>query len=173
MTRDATFPFTQERHELGTARSGAAVALAPMTPVAAERLAPAIARTGPWAHYGFSAETLRGQFLAAGDGAIRYQLVIDATPAGVVVIRSPWLAGPYLQMLAVLPEHQSGGVGSLILGWYEARARSEKQRNLWLCVTGINAAARRFYGRHGYGLVATLPDLIRDGDGELLMRKRL
>jgi len=94
MTRDATSPFTHERHELGTARSGAAVALAPMTAVAADRLAPAIACIGPWAHYGFSAETLRGQFLAAGDGAIRYQLVIDATPAGVVMIRRSPKCGP-------------------------------------------------------------------------------
>ena len=36
-----------------------------------------------------------------------------------------------------------------------------------------NVAAHRFYRRHGFESVATLASLLRDGDDELLMRKRL
>ena len=82
------------------------------------------------------------------------------------------MSGPYLQMLAILPAHQNQGIGSRILGWFEEEAR-EHFRNLWLCVSGFNFDAQRFYQAHGYALVATLDGLMRDGDAELLMRKRI
>ncbi len=92
--------------------------------------------------------------------------------AGAVVIVCPWLAGPYLQMLAVLPPFQNLGIGAAILAWYEAEARGHF-RNLWLCMSGFNANAQRFYLAHGYERAAIIPELMRAGDDELLMRKRL
>ena len=91
----------------------------------------------------------------------------------MVIIRSPWLAGPYLQLLAVLPMLQGSGTGSAILTWYEATAMAARMRNAWLCVSGFNVDAQRFYERYGYQLAGRLPDLMRDGDDELLMRKNL
>jgi diamine N-acetyltransferase len=82
------------------------------------------------------------------------------------------LAGPYLQMLAIQPSHQKHGIGARILAWLEAEARPEF-RNVWLCVSGFNVDAQRFYAAHGYTEVATLDGLMREGDDELLMRKRL
>src|SRR5262249_3711817 len=83
----------------------------------------------------------------------------------------PWLAGPYLQMLAVLPTHQNHGIGGRLLAWFEDEARLHF-RNLWLCVSAFNIDAQRFYARHGYVHLATLHDLMRAGDGELRLRKR-
>ena len=93
--------------------------------------------------------------------------------AGGMIIRDPWLVGPYLQTIAVLPVFQSSGIGGLMLDWFEARARLARQRNIWLCVSAFNSAAQKFYLAHGWEHIADLPDLIREGDGELLMRKRL
>ena len=59
-----------------------------------------------------------------------------------------------------------------LAGWFEAEARGHF-RNLWLCVSGFNTDAQRLYRAHGFERVATLDGLVREGDDELLMRKRL
>lgn len=169
----STYPFTEESHAVGATGDGRALVLLPMTPAAATVLAPAIASIGPWAHYNFAPADLEASLLVTGDGAIRYQLTCDGVPAGVVIIRSPWLAGPYLQILAVLPALQGTGTGTAVLKWYETTAMAARMRNVWLCVSGFNVDAQRFYERYGYTLIGHLPDLMRDGDDELLMRKNL
>lgn len=168
-----TYPFTPESHVAGGDRQGRPVVLAPMTEVAADTLAPAIVAVGPWAHYGFLAAAMRTSLLATGDGAIRYEIRCGGDCAGAAAIRSPWLAGPYLQLLAILPEFRGCGVGKVVLDWYEATARSVGTRNLWLCVSGFNRDAQRLYRREGYHPATILPDLMRSGDDELLMRKLL
>lgn len=173
MTRSVTHPFDCERFYLAPLRTGAQLSLAPMTVAAAAVLGPAVAAIGPWAHYGFPATRLTEQLAKTSDGAVRYQVLADGGVVGAVLIRSPWLAGPYLQMLALLPAIQGQGGGAAILDWYEHTARVGEVRSVWLCVTGANTDAQRFYKRHGYALAGTLPDLMRDGDDELLMRKRL
>jgi hypothetical protein len=40
-------------------------------------------------------------------------------------------------------------------------------------VSAFNPGAQRLYRAHGFEQVAALGDLVRDGDDELLMRKRL
>ena len=169
----ATHPFTPQTHAIGNARDGRALVLAPMTPAAAAVLAPDIVTFGPWAHYGYKAETIERRFNTTGDGSVCYALHCGAVPAGVVIVCSPWLVGPYLQMLAVLPVCQGQAVGAAVLAWYEETARRGTLRNVWLCVSGFNTNAQRFYERHGYALAGRLPDLLRDGEDELLMRKRL
>ncbi len=98
---------------------------------------------------------------------------MGADLAGGMIIRDPWLVGPYLQTIALLPSHQSRGIGRLMLGWFEARAALAGHRNIWLCVSAFNVEAQTFYQSHGWSHAAELADLIRDGDGEMLMRKRL
>ena len=169
----ATDPFTRIPHIIGGDAIGNTLRLLPMTTVLAALLAPAIAAIGPWAHYGATEDTLSARLCTADDGAVSYAIECGGTPAGVVIIRSPWLAGPYLQMLAILPAFQGRSIGAAVLSWYEAAAQSAHQRQVWLCVSSFNVHAQRFYQRHGYTLTTTLPDLMRDGDDEMLMRKRL
>jgi ribosomal protein S18 acetylase RimI-like enzyme len=165
-------PFRSNRYEIGTSRDGRALTLRPMTGAAADVLAPQVTAIGPWAHYGLEPSRISAAFKSRDDGAARYQIECGADLAGAVVILSPWMAGPYLQMLAVLPAHQSRGIGARFLGWYEAEARGHF-RNLWLCVSAYNTEAQRLYRAHGFERVATLEALLREGDDEVLMRKRL
>jgi diamine N-acetyltransferase len=165
-------PFRSERYQIGASRDGRAVQLQWMTASAADELGPKTAAIGPWAHYGSDARSITAAFKSRGDGAECYQVTCGVDLAGAVVVCCPWLAGPYLQLLAVLPAHQNRGIGATILGWFEAEAR-DHYRNLWLCVSAFNVAAYRFYRSHGFERVATLAGLLRDGDDELLMRKRL
>jgi ribosomal protein S18 acetylase RimI-like enzyme len=163
-------PYRAERYEIGAARDGRPLVLQPMAGAAADRLGEAIARIGPWAHYAIPgaalAESLKSQVAAS------YEIECAGESAGAVVIRPQWLVGPYMQMLAVLPAFQGQGIGSRMVAWFEAEARL-KGRSAWLCVSAFNPGAQRLYRAHGFELVAPLGDLVRDGDDELLMRKRL
>ena len=169
---DPLRPFRPERYQLGPSADGQPLTLAPMTPAGADVLGPQVAAIGPWAHYGFDAARITAAFKGSGDGGNRYQIECGADLAGAVIIFNPWLAGPYLQLFAVLPAHQKRGIGARVLTWLEAEARGHF-RNLWLCVSGFNTDAQRLYRQHGFEHVATLDGLVRDGDDELLMRKRL
>jgi GNAT superfamily N-acetyltransferase len=91
--------------------------------------------------------------------------------AGVVSVRHPWLKGPYLELLALLPEAQNQGIGSRIIAWFESTALSHGSRNLWVCASSFNARAVRFYERHGFARAVTLPGLVADGYDEVLLRK--
>jgi ribosomal protein S18 acetylase RimI-like enzyme len=165
-------PFRSDRYEIGASRDGHTLTLQPMTTSAAELLGPQTAAIGPWAHYGSNAGSMTVALKRNDDGAIRYQVRCGTDLAGAVVVYCPWLAGPYLQLLAVMPAHQNRGIGASVLSWLESEARC-RYRNLWLCVSAFNVDAQRFYRAHGFERVATLQGLLRDGDDELLMRKRL
>lgn len=169
---DPDRPFRPRRYQLQPAQDGRPLTLAPFTPEAADLLGPAVAAIGPWAHYRLDGQKIAAAFKSPSESTARYQLACGGEPAGAVVIVCPWLAGPYLQMLAVLPPFQKLGIGAAILDWYEAEARGHF-RNLWLCVSGFNVNAQRFYLAHGYERAATIPELMQAGDDELLMRKRL
>lgn len=165
-------PFLAEGYQLLPLRDGRALALGQFSAGSADVLGPATAAIGPWAHYGFNGSKIAANFTSRSEGVKRFQIECAGELAGAIIVVSPWLAGPYLQMLAILPPFQNMGVGARILAWFEAEARGHF-RNLWLCVSGFNDNAQRFYQTHGYQRVATLDDLMRDGDAELLMRKRL
>ena len=112
------------------------------------------------------------RFLASSDGGVsRYLVEIGGKQAGAVSVRYPWLKGPYLELLAILPAYQGAGVGSAILGWFEQEAIRLRARNLFVCASSFNARALRFYGRHGFQPAATLHGLVADGYDEILLRK--
>jgi ribosomal protein S18 acetylase RimI-like enzyme len=46
-------------------------------------------------------------------------------------------------------------------------------RYVWIMVSDFNLPARAFYRRQGYEEVAPIPDVVKDGMGEVLIRKRL
>ena len=74
-----------------------------------------------------------------------------AHEAGVVSVRDPWLKGPYLELLALLPSvakpghrQRASSPGS------NARRSRHQARNLWVCASSFNTRALRFYERHGF-----------------------
>jgi ribosomal protein S18 acetylase RimI-like enzyme len=78
----------------------------------------------------------------------------------------------YLRLLLVANEARSTGIGSELLTAAEASAR-EQANHLYLLATTDNSGARRFYERHGYRLVGTLPGLVRPDLDEALYHKSL
>jgi diamine N-acetyltransferase len=148
------------------------VTLAAMTPEYAAFLSPAIAAIEPWSRISYPAASFE-VFLTGEDPALsRHAIRVGEETAGVIAIRKPWLRGPYLQLLALLPPFQGQGVGAMLLRYFERQANPH-DRWAWLCYSSFNSRAGTFYARLGYEEVAVLPDLIIDGTAEILMRKRI
>ncbi len=103
----------------------------------------------------------------------RFEVLADDALAGIVTIQDPFLHGPYLQLLAILPEFQGQSLGLRLLQWMESEARRAEARQLWLCVSTFNTRARAFYERFGFEAVAVLDKLSTEASDELFMRKRL
>ncbi len=148
------------------------VKLQPMTAERAEPLGLAVASIEPWAQIHYPASHMTSFFMAEDPALSRHVVLIGDEPAGVIAIRSPWLHGPYLQLLAVLPPFQNQGYGAILLDWFETCAQPHN-RWLWLCHSSFNRRAGAFYSRHGFEVVTALTDLLVDGGDEILMRKRV
>ncbi|MBL8566875.1 MAG: GNAT family N-acetyltransferase [Hyphomicrobiaceae bacterium] len=137
------------------------------------RLADRLAAMDPWHRYGFSSERLV-RFLSAPAPDARRLLMIDGERhAGVAVVRTGWLAGSYLNFLAVMPEDQGRGIGEAFLAWLAEEGHRLGERNQFVAASAFNAAALAFYERHGFTPVAELPGLISDEETEILLRRRL
>jgi diamine N-acetyltransferase len=142
----------------------------PIEPATAEIFGAALASMDPWRTLGMSASALTGLLLEPDHHLRCEAMFMDGAPAGVVALRHPWLYGPYVALLAVLPDWQGRGIGSVILRRIEEEM---KPKNVWVCVSSFNRAAERFYIRNGFEHVGPLPGLLRPQFDELLMRKRL
>ncbi len=160
-----SLPFSAGRIDLQRARLG------PLDPACCLSLAQAIVAIPPWSAMNYPADAMARFLASSGDGAYRYRVEAGGELAGAVLIRQPWLKGPYLELLALLPPFQSLGIGAEILDWFEREALRAEARNLWVCASGFNQRALRFYQRHGFRETVALPGLVGDGYTEILLRK--
>jgi ribosomal protein S18 acetylase RimI-like enzyme len=147
--------------------------LRPLGPEVCGSLAREIVAMPPWSVMGYPAAAMTRFLSSADGGARRYLIAVGGKAAGAASIRYPWLRGPYLELLALLPEFQNRGIGAALLAWFEREALRDEARNLWVCASRLNARGLRFYRRHGFKEAATLHDLLADGFDEILLRKFL
>jgi GNAT superfamily N-acetyltransferase len=134
-------------------------------------LAAGIVAMEPWSVMTHPADKLAAFLASPGGGVARYVVSVNGEESGVVAVRYPWLKGPYLELLALLPPEQNQGLGSSIMAWFESAGLKHGARNLWVCASSFNARALRFYERQGFTRAATLPGLVADGYDEILLRK--
>jgi len=134
-------------------------------------LAATIVAMEPWSVMSYPAERL-AEFLASPDGGVTRCLIeVGGETAGVISVRYPWLKGPYLELLALLPPFQRKGIGRMLLARFESEAVSRGARNLFVCASSFNEKALRFYRRDGFQDAAVLPGLVAEGYDEILLRK--
>lgn len=150
-----------------------AIELTVLAPFEAGQAGVLCASMDPWARYRTTAAELTGFFSRPEPGAPRFAIRLNGQFEGVLVLKSNWLAGPYIQTLAIARLVQGRGAGSQILAWIDAEARAAGNRNVWVAASDFNASALRFYERHGFQKVADIPGLLRDDRDEVLLRKRL
>jgi len=147
------------------------VRLVALEPAVAPKLAEAIVAMPPWSAMSYPADAMARFLAASGDGTSRFLIEVDGADAGAVAVRHPWLKGPYLELLALLPPFQRRGIGAGIMSWFEQAGRGLGARNLWVCASSFNDGALRFYQRHGFRPAATLPGLVAESYNEILLRK--
>lgn len=146
--------------------------LLPVTEGLAEALSVSLAQMDPWRTLGYRPTALHRYLTRPDPGLGRRAVFVDGELGGVLCVRHPWLCGPFLELLAVLPDFQGKGTGAELLKWLEAEAGALAP-NVWTTVSSFNPEAQRFYHRHGFETVARLEGLILSGLDEILMRKRL
>lgn len=129
-----------------------------------------LASSEPWLTLGYVAADWRR--LLGGPLANRDAWVIDVDgrARGVAIVRRGFLAGDYLELLAVDARTRGRGFGARLLAHCEADVFA-RTRNFFVCVSDFNADARRFYRRHGYVQVGRLDELLIAGSAEILLRK--
>lgn len=134
----------------------------------AESIAAACVTFDPYLSLGYRAETLAA-YLTRPDPALTRQAILqDGKLAGVLALRKPWLRGPLIEMLALLPEAQGKGLGSQIL----ERCKTEAGKNLWATVSAFHQPARRFYAKAGFAEICALPGIVAEDQEEILLRWR-
>jgi ribosomal-protein-alanine N-acetyltransferase len=102
-------------------------------------------------------------------GVVRYKAVRDHQMVGFIagdVRRSEGVA--WIATIAVLPEYQGQGIGSLLLETCEAHIPLKRIR---LCVRPTNDGAIRLYARSGYVNVGEWTKYYQDGESALVMEK--
>lgn len=125
----------------------------------------------PWVGLGYQAAGL-SSFLgrSAAEGQVRVARAgARGAVQGVLVLQPGVLLGSFVALLAVRPEAAGRGVGRMLI--QQAKAETFAHRR-WLFVSADsgNRSALAFYRKLGFQRVAKLPDLVRDGRTEILLR---
>ena len=126
----------------------------------------------PWRGLGFSAEAL-GRFLrrSARGGQVWVATAGARGPVlGLLVLQPGVLLGNFVALLAVRPEVSGRGIGRHLMIHVETKTFA-KHRWFFVSADIANAGALRFYRKLGFKRVGRLPDLIRAGRTEILLRK--
>jgi ribosomal protein S18 acetylase RimI-like enzyme len=126
----------------------------------------------PWRGLGYVAAAL-GRYLARKARTRSVWIARTAVKGptlGVAVVDDGVLLGAFIALLAVRPEASGQGLGRLLVERLAAHT-SATRRWLYVSCDGNNLRALRFYRKLGFSRVGRLPDLIRPGRTEILLRK--
>jgi GNAT superfamily N-acetyltransferase len=138
----------------------------------ADLFARILVQMDPWLTLGYTRTALRDYLQREDPGLHRFAFDCAGELAGTLCVRYPWLLGPYVELLAILPAGQGRGLGREVLGWLEQEVLPAS-RNLWALVSAFNKRARGFYRLCGFVEVVELPDMVKKGFNEVLLRKPL
>lgn len=122
----------------------------------------------PWRRLGVGPEACRRTITHPGRQA--HGAWIDGAFAGFIVLNFEGPFTGYVQLVGVAPERRGQGVGRALMALAE-RIAFARGPNLFLCVSGFNTSAQRFYARLGFEQVGRLRDYLVAGEDELLLRK--
>lgn len=147
--------------------------LLPLQETQAIWLAQQLVTMTPWQDLAYQAPTLQRYLLSSQSDFESLCLWVDKQPAGVICLRSPWLRGTLLELLAILPDFQQQGWGRWLMQWLRESAKSRQQHNLWTLTSAFNTPAIQFYTAQGFTPIGQLDDFIVEGQHELLLRQRL
>ena len=163
--------YKECRYELGE-HQGKALALEQITFETAKFLATHLSDILPWSELALGEESLLSHFKRDDPALSRFSIHLGGDLVGAISVREPWLKGPYLELLGLLPDVQRQGLGAELMTWFERQA-PEATLSLWLLCSDFNHEAYTFYQKQGYQKVCVIESLYEEGFDDFLMRKRL
>jgi ribosomal protein S18 acetylase RimI-like enzyme len=122
----------------------------------------------PWRRLGVGPEACRRTI--THPGRLAHGAWLDGALAGFIVLNFEGPFTGYVQLIGVAPERRGQGVGRALMALAE-RIAFARGPNLFLCVSGFNTGAQRFYAQLGFEEVGRLRDHLVAGEDELLLRK--
>ena len=143
--------------------------ITPLSGASEERACAALmAASDPWQTLGYGYDDLLRTVQLPGRE--RYVAHAQGQFAGFLLLNLHGTFAGYIQTIGLVPEFRGRGHGQALVAFAEQRIWRD-HRNVFLCVSSFNLAARRFYGRLGYVQVGELADFLVEGHSELLLRK--
>lgn len=133
-----------------------------------ETCAAMMAATDPWITLGMDITRCRKAF----EGPMKevYLAMDDNEIAGFCILQTAGSFKGYIQTLCVAPKRRGQGIGRLLLTHCE-KTVSEYSPNLFICVSSFNTGALKLYLDFGFKRVGEIPDFVKEGYTELLLRK--
>jgi ribosomal protein S18 acetylase RimI-like enzyme len=154
--------------------SGRPVRIARATAALARAQAAWIVAIEPWVGLGYRAQPL-GRWLARAArarGAWAASGARAGSADGIIVVEMPFLLGGFIALLAVRPEAAGRGLGRALVAEAQRQVFDVAgKRWLYVSADSGNRAALAFYRKLGFSRVGRLPDLIRAGNTEILLRR--
>jgi ribosomal protein S18 acetylase RimI-like enzyme len=90
--------------------------------------------------------------------------------AGFVVIQPLGTFRGYIQTLCVSEAYRGKGLGHHLLYFCEEKIL-ETSPNLFICVSAFNTRALKLYEAFGFERIGELPNFVKSGITEILLRK--
>ncbi|HOG22506.1 MAG TPA: GNAT family N-acetyltransferase [Flexilinea sp.] len=128
-----------------------------------------------WQHYDVTYESALARF----QNGYAEQATIFIAHEGEEVCGFCWVAekgafnrSAYIMLIGVDPLRQSRGIGKILLEETE-KYLATKSVDVFLTVSDFNIGAQKFYSGMGYKTVGEIPDYVKPGITEIIMRKVL
>lgn len=127
-----------------------------------------MSQSEPWITLGMGYQ----QCLPAFEGPCKEVYVMQAANKliGFAIIQTCGSFKGYIQTLCIDDEYRGRGFGTKMLFFCEELILKVSP-NIFICVSSFNTGALRLYQQFGFTLVGELPNFIKEGFSELLLRK--
>src|SRR5207247_6583198 len=102
-----------------------------------------LADSEPWKRLGYTSADWARLFCAMPQGRDAFIIETNGAVAGLALLRSRFLMGDYLELLAIAPSARGKGLGGILLNYLEGLVFA-RAKNLFVCVSDFNQEARRF-----------------------------
>src|SRR5262245_6254586 len=103
----------------------------------------------PWRRLGYAAADWQRLLTVPLAGREGWVIERSCEPAGFALVRLGFLLGDYIELFVIARNAARSGLGRELLIAVE-RAVFARARNLFVCVSDFNTAARDFYDSQGY-----------------------
>lgn len=127
-----------------------------------------MAASEPWLTLGL----VYADCLKAFDGIGKevYTLKNEQELIGFVVLQTSGSFKGYIQTLAIVKAFRGIGYGTILLQFCENKIL-QYSPNVFICVSSFNTGALQLYKKFGFVEVGELPNFVKEGFTEILLRK--